>query len=727
MGRLELLGKRSKFATARSGFYKSVAVIGMASLVVTPALAGPAPTPTNFNQTTAGAVSQTVPDGVCGVSVIAAGGGGGSAALAGSNGSAGGNAAVVNASFKVLPLQAVAGTIAAGGGGATPTGGTGNAAGGAGGTVFVSHRGAGGGGSTAVSVGTVKVVEAGGGGGGGASHNAAGSGGNGGITGIAGGVAAGVNGSNGFETGATVNGGRGGQIAAGGAGGVNTGGAAFNGFAGAGIGSGGGGNGGSDNANDSGGGGGGGYTGGGGGAATFSDTVTGAGGGGGSSFVRTTSPVPSASAPTGVSAAAATAPNPGAGGAINTTNNGRAGRLALNWTLCNYTLGVTKSATPNPVNAGAKTVWSINVTNSGPDPMTRGDTISLTETLPTPVTGTPTYRVVSVTSSGGSNADMASGAFTCTGVTVGSTMPASTTCSRPYAAPSAPGAPSGGTRGLNAGETLTISFEQIIPNTSPCQTISNTASTADRVGTRTGTNTVTIACYDLAVVKTPSAATIAQGAPITWSVAVTNIGPGNMMGPDATATNALTVTDTAPTGSVGAPSGFTSTGPLAGCTYTSPTISCPTGLAAGATQTFTFQQAVNAGATIGTIVNNTATVSDFKTGDTNDSGPASFTVRAPSADLSIVKTNGGTQVTAGGTTTYTLTVTNNGSDSATGARVTDVPGSGLNCPASNPVTITGDGVPAGSFTIANLTGAGIVLGTLNVGQAAVLTFTCNVP
>jgi uncharacterized repeat protein (TIGR01451 family) len=98
----------------------------------------------------------------------------------------------------------------------------------------------------------------------------------------------------------------------------------------------------------------------------------------------------------------------------------------------------------------------------------------------------------------------------------------------------------------------------------------------------------------------------------------------------------------------------------------------------------------------------------------------------PSVDLVIVKSNGTSTVFSGSTTTYTLTVTNNGPDAATGAVVTDVPGAGLTCPASNPVTITGPGAPAGSYTIANLTGVGITLGTLGNGQSVTLTYSCQV-
>jgi uncharacterized repeat protein (TIGR01451 family) len=98
---------------------------------------------------------------------------------------------------------------------------------------------------------------------------------------------------------------------------------------------------------------------------------------------------------------------------------------------------------------------------------------------------------------------------------------------------------------------------------------------------------------------------------------------------------------------------------------------------------------------------------------------------APSVDLQIVKSNGATSVFSGSTIAYTLTVTNNGPDSATGAVVTDVPGAGLTCPAGNPVTITGPGAPSGSFTISSLTGSGITLGTLGNGQSVTITYDCQ--
>jgi uncharacterized repeat protein (TIGR01451 family) len=104
---------------------------------------------------------------------------------------------------------------------------------------------------------------------------------------------------------------------------------------------------------------------------------------------------------------------------------------------------------------------------------------------------------------------------------------------------------------------------------------------------------------------------------------------------------------------------------------------------------------------------------------------ASVTV-SPSIDLVLTKSNATTSVTSGATTVYMLSVTNFGPDAAIGAIVSDVPGTGLTCPVANAVTITGDGVPAGSFTIADLTGAGVTLSTLSSGQTASLTYSCQV-
>ena len=198
-----------------------------------------------------------------------------------------------------------------------------------------------------------------------------------------------------------------------------------------------------------------------------------------------------------------------------------------------------------------------------------------------------------------------------------------------------------------------------------------------------------------------------------------------MFGPDATVANPLIVTDAAPTTNVTAPTSFTSSGPAGACTYSSGTITCPAALPVNGTQTFTFQQTINAGTSGGTSIPNSASAVDYLTGDSNDSATATVTVQG-TADLRVTKSNGVSSVTSGSTVNYTVVVTNTGPDPVTGAVVTDVIGAGLTCPATNAVTITGSGVPGGSFTISNLTGTGITLGTLNTGQSATLTYSCQV-
>jgi uncharacterized repeat protein (TIGR01451 family) len=105
-------------------------------------------------------------------------------------------------------------------------------------------------------------------------------------------------------------------------------------------------------------------------------------------------------------------------------------------------------------------------------------------------------------------------------------------------------------------------------------------------------------------------------------------------------------------------------------------------------------------------------------------------------DLSITKTNTpgvngevdqtNDTVTSGDTTTYTIIVTSNGPDPVTGAVVTDSPGAGITCDAAAPVTITGDGVPSGSFTFSDLSSGGITLGTLSTGQSTTFSYSCQV-
>lgn len=129
-------------------------------------------------------------------------------------------------------------------------------------------------------------------------------------------------------------------------------------------------------------------------------------------------------------------------------------------------------------------------------------------------------------------------------------------------------------------------------------------------------------------------------------------------------------------------------------------------------------------------VTNTADISggnEVNTG--NNSASTSTTLTRRLADLSITKASSGT-FTVGAIVGYTLTVTNSGPDSVTGAIVTDTPVSGLNCAANAPVSCSGGGCPSSPSPLlfSHLT-AGLPLGNLSgtAGSNTVtLTFACTV-
>lgn len=103
-----------------------------------------------------------------------------------------------------------------------------------------------------------------------------------------------------------------------------------------------------------------------------------------------------------------------------------------------------------------------------------------------------------------------------------------------------------------------------------------------------------------------------------------------------------------------------------------------------------------------------------------------ITVSGAVADLAVTKSNSTSEVTSGEETTYVILVSNLGPASVDGAIVQDVVGEGLTCPDANLVTLSGDGVPAGTFTLADLTGAGLTLGALAAGQSTSISYSCTV-
>ncbi len=217
-----------------------------------------------------------------------------------------------------------------------------------------------------------------------------------------------------------------------------------------------------------------------------------------------------------------------------------------------------------------------------------------------------------------------------------------------------------------------------------------------------------------------------EGEVVTFQIDVTNNGPADA--------NNVSLRDELPDGLIAtAANGNVTLGNYNSSTgiWTIPNLSN------GMTASLTIEGTIDTGRG-GQLIQNTTTPATGDEPDPSNTGDdlsESITVTS-SVDLIITKTNtagingevdqADDTLISGTTTTYIITVTNNGPDTAVGAVVRDVIVSGLTCDGSNSVTITGDGVPNGSFFVADLTGAGITLGTLTVNQSTFLSYDCLV-
>lgn len=463
------------------------AVLAASALVLTSTFVGasaanadPAPELDPTVITVPGTFSQTVPNGVCSVNVVAAGAAGGSSIDGQTD--RGGAGAIIEFRLEATPGQLFTGDVGGSGAGVGGGGVNGGGPGGIGG----AHAGGGGGGFTDISFGGDLLVLAGGGGGGGGGHNdVLGSGGNAGLA-TGPGEFAGSDGDLGYDNPGTyvVGGGQGGQTQAPGAGGVHSFNSDLNGFAGSDRT---GGEGGTDASLDSGGGGGGGLYGAGGGASTQADIVGGGGGGGGSTFVSDD-----------VAFIA---------GSLTGTQTGTNGYVEFNWMMCEYDLAVAKSSASDVFEENVPMEYTVVVTNNGPEAMTVGDTVTVTDD-----------KASGATLTGITASDPADTPFICD-VAVGEQIPSGIVdCSRPVSAGSTD------VRGLNVGETLTLTYTQTVTGSDP---VDNNVSITDRgnADNNAAQATVIPAAPSLSLAKTASTDSIkAAGEQVVYSFEVTNTG-----------------------------------------------------------------------------------------------------------------------------------------------------------------------------------------------------------
>ena len=273
---------------------------------------------------------------------------------------------------------------------------------------------------------------------------------------------------------------------------------------------------------------------------------------------------------------------------------------------------VTKTDGAASITAGTSTTYTITLTNGGPSSELAGAVVS--DPIPAGTTGTETEP----------NCAISGGTFTCT-----------------TTAPIAPG------DSISYQLTIDVPASYASPTLVNTATITSTpvAETDPTDDAATDIDTVTSAA-DLSVTKTDLADPVVAGNDVTYAVTVTNLGPSDATG--------VVVTDTLP-GSVTFVSAVPSQG---GCSQAAGVVTCPVGtIASGAAVTV----AVIVTTTIDGLITDTATASSTTPDPVpaNDTASQSTTVTA-AADLAITKTDGVASISAGTSTTYTITLTNDG-------------------------------------------------------------------
>ncbi|HEV7764577.1 MAG TPA: DUF11 domain-containing protein [Thermoanaerobaculia bacterium] len=230
---------------------------------------------------------------------------------------------------------------------------------------------------------------------------------------------------------------------------------------------------------------------------------------------------------------------------------------------------------------------------------------------------------------------------------------------------------------LNSGQSVVITSTYTVPGNYSAATVDNTASVASDVNdpdTSDNSSTVSttvLQATDLSIVKS-GPASVALGQSLTYTITVTNNGPGN----------APSVVVDDPT-----PPGLTFISNSGACATAYP---CNLGtLTVGQSATITTTFNVPPGY-VGASISNTATVSSVASeiDATDNTSTVVTTISAStSADLRIVK-NGPGETDAGGTVNFVITVFNAGPATANGIVVSDPTPAGL--------TFTGNGGACGT-------------------------------
>jgi uncharacterized repeat protein (TIGR01451 family) len=203
------------------------------------------------------------------------------------------------------------------------------------------------------------------------------------------------------------------------------------------------------------------------------------------------------------------------------------------------------------------------------------------------------------------------------------------------------------------------------PGVVPVNTAITTSSLDAIPGNNTASGSTTITGPDLAIVKSDGVATAVPGGSTTYTITVTNNGLGDAIGAAVADSFPAVITSTSWTCLASAGSSCTG-GPAVGNIADTVTV------LAGGTVTYTVVAQISAAAS-GTLVNTaTATppagITDPTPADNSSTDTDTLTAVA---DLAVTKTDGAATYTPGGTTTYTIVVSNAGPSAVVGATFAD--------------------------------------------------------
>ena len=248
--------------------------------------------------------------------------------------------------------------------------------------------------------------------------------------------------------------------------------------------------------------------------------------------------------------------------------------------------------------------------------------------------------------------------------------------------------PASGTLQVNAIETVTVSYIDAVD------------ASYNTYQTRSDTLAVQKAA-DLAIAKTADKTTPAEGETVIYTITVSNYGPNNTTG--------IQATDVLPAGVTWASDDG------AGAYNRTTGVWAAPSLASGASASLNITATVDAGTQNATITNSASITASAIYDPDNGNNTASKAVTVGGADLALIKTVSNASPPSGGAVSFTIILTNNGSSNAGGIAVADPLPAGL-AYASSAAT-------QGSYD----SGTGVwSIGSLATGATRTLTLNANV-